>query len=392
MEWAVSSEQIQELSETAIDVANTEALLLENGLVLDDDLGKRDRMFFYVYNNAGILQNYSRAPQHLEQDVLSVIKGGTVPLGDVAMFEGKDAHKKDCVLLMTSSNIIVNHEIIGQVFIGKDVTALYKGIRKSTHFLAGVAFIALIVAAIIGYNLSGRVILPMQQAYERQRQFAADASHELRTPLSVVMASADLLESDPSIESPILKQVIADLKDEVKKMSKLVGDLLTIARTEGNVEKLNISTFDMGDIMGQILRNMRPLAEKKNISLNGDIPEGISYTGDSQKISQLVLILVDNAVKYTPDGGSVSVSLSELSKGGDIQFSVSDTGIGIAPEDQSKVFGRFYRVDKARSREMGGNGLGLAIAMGIINTHHGKVYIDSELGKGTTFTVELKNL
>ena len=105
------------------------------------------------------------------------------------------------------------------------------------------------------------------------------------------------------------------------------------------------------------------------------------------------MIFVDNAIKYTPKGGEVSVNLQEKKgKKNLLTFSVSDTGIGIAKEDQEKIFGRFYRVDKARSRSMGGNGLGLAIAMGIINSHHGKVYVDSVLEKGTTFTIELKNL
>ena len=118
-------------------------------------------------------------------------------------------------------------------------------------------------------------------------------------------------------------------------------------------------------------------------------PKPVSW----QKISQLIMIFVDNAIKYTPKGGEVSVNLQEKKgKKNLLTFSVSDTGIGIAKEDQEKIFGRFYRVDKARSRSMGGNGLGLAIAMGIINSHHGKVYVDSVLEKGTTFTIELKNL
>lgn len=393
VEWAVSSEQASEVAEVAQDVAYTESMMLANGMYMGDDLGQRDRFFFYVFDKAGNLQNYSRASEQLEHSILEVINNGQVPVGDVSMVELKDSKNKKAVLLLTSTDIILNHTAVGTVFVGKDVTAFYKGIKKSTYFMAGISLIALIIAAFIGYSLSGKVISPMEEAYERQRQFAADASHELRTPLAVVMASADMLQSDPSITSPICKQVIDDLKDEVKKMTKLVGDLLTVARSDGNAEKLAVTEFSISETFQQIIRNMQAIAEQKNITLTGNIPDDMVYRGDQQKISQLIMIFVDNAIKYTPKGGEVSVNLQEKKgKKNLLTFSVSDTGIGIAKEDQEKIFGRFYRVDKARSREMGGNGLGLAIAMGIINSHHGKVYVDSVLEKGTTFTIELKNL
>lgn len=396
MEWAVSSEQAGELMEHAQDVAYTEALIIENGLYVGDDLGTRNRMFFYVYDNRGELQNFSRAPSDVEQELLAIIESGNVPKGEVAVYEKKDKKGRDVVVLITCNNIVVNHQIVGHVCVGKDVTALYRGIGKSTYFLAGISLIALIIAAIIGHMISGKLLQPMHEAYERQRQFAADASHELRTPLSVVMASADLLESDPSISSPMLKQVVADLKDEVKKMSKLVGDLLQVSRGDANVEKLNVTSFFMGEVMEQVRRNMAPMAEKKGITLIGDLPDDIRYTGDEQKISQLVLILVDNAIKYTPEGGTVTIRLTgaksgPLDKGGNVKFFVSDTGVGIAEEDQKKIFDRFYRVDKARSRAMGGNGLGLAIATSIVRQHQGKIDVESKLGEGTTFIVELKS-
>lgn len=393
MEWAVSSEQASELSEMAQDVAYTESMLLQSGVFVGDDLGKRDRLFFYVFDNAGTLQNYSRAPEPLENNVMHIIKDENVPLGDVNMFEMKDEKHKDAVLLMTSANIILDHDIVGTVYVGKDITALYKGIKKSTYFMAVISLLALILAACIGHIMAGKVISPMQEAYEKQRQFAADASHELRTPLAVVMASADMLQSDSSITSPMCRQVIDDMKDEVKKMTKLVSDLLTVARSDGNAEKLNITEFIITDKFEQTIRNMQTLAEKKNITLEGDFPEGLTYIGDEQKIAQLILILVDNAIKYTPEGGKVTVNLlKDNTSKNKIKFKVTDTGVGIAIEDQKKIFDRFYRVDKARSREMGGNGLGLAIAESIVKRHKGSIGIESELGKGTTFTVELKNL
>lgn len=134
---------------------------------------------------------------------------------------------------------------------------------------------------------------------------------------------------------------------------------------------------------------MQPLADQKHIEVKAAGLPKVEIQADEQKIRQLVLILVDNAVKYTPEGGRVSVEYRPAEKG-KVRFAVIDTGIGIAKEDQAKVFDRFYRVDKARSREMGGNGLGLAIAQEIVHLHKGRISIQSELGKGTTFLVELR--
>jgi len=261
--------------------------------------------------------------------------------------------------------------------------------EKATTIMAGLGLLALIIATIVGHILSGKAMVPLKAAYEKQRQFAADASHELRTPLAVVMASAELLQNDPSIKSPFLKQVVEDVHDEVKKMTKLVGDLLVVARSDNKALKLKPSKFDLGAVAAQTARLMQPLAEQKNIAIIAENLPKTMIHADEQKIRQLVLILVDNAVKYTPDGGKVTLEFRKAEKG-KVCLAVSDTGIGIAPEDQEKVFDRFYRVDKARSREMGGNGLGLAIAQEIVELHHGTIAIDSVLGQGTTFTITLK--
>ncbi|MBQ1918102.1 MAG: sensor histidine kinase, partial [Schwartzia sp.] len=153
--------------------------------------------------------------------------------------------------------------------------------------------------------------------------------------------------------------------------------------------KLKLTRFDLGEVIDQTMRKMQPLAEKKNITLKREGEKEVFIRADEQKLKQLVLIFVDNALKYTPDGGSVSVRLSTPSPTR-VSFDVQDTGIGISPEDQQKVFDRFYRVDKARSREMGGNGLGLAIAQEIVRLHNGIIDLKSEQGKGTTFTVTLR--
>ncbi|MBQ1461752.1 MAG: sensor histidine kinase, partial [Selenomonas sp.] len=383
MDWSIRSEQARELWDTADNVAEAQKYLNQHPeLVIDDTLAYKntnDRLFFYVFDEEGRLLNFARASFRIEPFILDVMAQWQAPDGDVVVVTKprENGHKSE--IMMTSQKITESSGKVQRVYVGKDVTALYNGMEKATTIMAGLGLLALIIATIVGHILSGKAMVPLKAAYEKQRQFAADASHELRTPLAVVMASAELLQNDPSIKSPFLKQVVEDVHDEVKKMTKLVGDLLVVARSDNKALKLKPSKFDLGAVAAQTARLMQPLAEQKNIAIIAENLPKTMIHADEQKIRQLVLILVDNAVKYTPDGGKVTLEFRKAEKG-KVCLAVSDTGIGIAPEDQEKVFDRFYRVDKARSREMGGNGLGLAIAQEIVELHHGTIAIDSVLG------------
>ena len=393
MEWSISSEQARELYDTADNVADAQRYLNQHPeLVIDDTVAYKstnDRLFFYVLDADGRLLNFARASYRIEPFILDAMSNWQASDGEAVVLAKLNSNGQKTKIMMMTKSINDpgnNHQI---VYVGKDVTALYNGLDKATTIIAILGLLALLIATVVGHILSGKAMIPLRAAYEKQRQFAADASHELRTPLAVVMASADLLESDPSIKSPFLKQVIADVRDEVKKMTKLVSDLLIVARSDNKALKIKPTKFDLGAVVAQTARLMQPLAEQKKITLVAEeMPKNMIYA-DEQKIRQLILILVDNAVKYTPEGGCVTVHFCKAEKG-KVAFAVADTGIGIAKEDQDKVFDRFYRVDKARSREMGGNGLGLAIAQEIVNMHRGNISLSSELGKGTTFVVTLR--
>ena len=379
MDWSIRSEQARELWDTADNVAEAQKYLNQHPeLVIDDTLAYKntnDRLFFYVFDEDGRLLNFSRASFRIEPFILDVMSQWSAPEGDVVVVTKpkENGHKSE--IMMTTQKITEANGKVQMVYVGKDVTALYSGMEKATSIMAGLGLLALLIATMVGHILSGKAMVPLRAAYEKQRQFAADASHELRTPLAVVMASAEILQNDPEIKSPFLKQVVEDVRDEVKKMTKLVSDLLVVARSDNKALKLKTSKFDLGAVAAQTAAD--------------NLPKTIIHA-DEQKIRQLVLILVDNAVKYTQDGGKVTVNFRPAEKG-KVTLAVQDTGIGIAKEDQEKIFDRFYRVDKARSREMGGNGLGLAIAQEIVELHHGKIAIESELGKGTTFLVTLKS-
>ena len=392
MEWSMASEQERELSNAASNIAEAQAYQIRHpNVAVDEDRYYRninDRLFFYIFDEWRQLVGFVRASFRVEPFILEYMNPEKIPNGEIKVFSYPRENGRMAQIMMTSRKIRIN-DIEQTVYVGKDVTALYFGLQKATYALIVLGVLALIIASVIGHIMAGRAIIPMKEAYEKQKQFAADASHELRTPLAVVMASADLLLADKSIQNPLLREVIEDLKGEVKKMSKLVSDLLTVARSDNNALKVKIQKLNLGDLLEQNVRMMTPLAEKKGVELLGANLIKCYIQGDEQKIKQLILILVDNAIKYTPAEGKVLVTIERV-EDDSVTFSVQDSGIGIAPEDQEKIFERFYRVDKARSREMGGNGLGLSIATEILRLHEGKIKVESELGKGTKFTVELK--
>ena len=305
MDWSMFSEQAQELSDAADSIAEAQAFQMQHPNAAFDEnryyKNANDRLFFYIFSENGQLLEFVRASFRIEPFILDTMSSGKISSGEVEVFSHPNESGRITNVMMTAKNLRVGGMDL-KIYVGKDVTALYSGLQKATYALVFLGVFALVFATVIGYILAGRAIAPLKQAYDKQRQFAADASHELRTPLAVVMASADLLLSDPSIQEPFLKEVIGDVKSEVKKMSKLVSDLLMVARSDNNALKVKFQKLDLGKLLEQNVRMMTPLAEKKEISLFGEGFRKIIFQGDEQKIKQLILILVDNAIKYTPQG------------------------------------------------------------------------------------------
>src|SRR3972149_736231 len=233
----------------------------------------------------------------------------------------------------------------------------------------------------------GRLAMTFDQMIERlhrffqaQKNFVADASHELRTPLTVIRGNVDLLERNMSEEDR--RESLRAIKAESSRMSKVVSDLLLLAEIESG----QIEPAERIALKGLVLdeaKRAQPLAGNHKI-ITGRL-EDISITGDAYRLKQLLSNLVNNAIKYTPEGGTITLSL--FREGEWACLEVSDTGIGIPPEHLPHMFDRFYRVDKARSRAGGGTGLGLAIVKGIAEQHGGKGFLVSEVGKGRNITV-----
>jgi signal transduction histidine kinase len=240
---------------------------------------------------------------------------------------------------------------------------------------------SLIVAAIGGWFLAGKSLAPLNEAFDRQHAFVAHASHELRTPLAVIRANAEYLQTDnpDSVE-------IADIVSETDRLSALVDALLALARGEA-ADRPQRDLFDLASVVDGAVESMQSLAGERGVLLARESESGLLVEGDRDQLRQLVLILLDNALRYTPAGGSVEASAGRAGEWATIR--VSDTGIGIDGDAVDRIFDRFYRADEARNRDSGGAGLGLAIARQLVEEHGGRIAVESTPGKGTTFTVRL---
>jgi two-component system OmpR family sensor kinase len=228
-----------------------------------------------------------------------------------------------------------------------------------------------------------RMIERLDSALQAQKNFVADASHELRGPLTVMQGNLDLLKRNLKEEDR--RESLRALEAETSRMSKVVSDLLILAELDsGQPERQD--AVALRDMLLDAQRRARQLAGNRHIVVGRQ--EDLRVKGNADKLEQVFSNLVDNAIKYTSDGGTITLSL--FRDGDWVCLAVADTGIGVSRQDLPHIFDRFYRVDKARSKASGGTGLGLAIVKGIVERHGGRVTVTSEPGKGSTFTVWLK--
>ncbi|MDW8272346.1 MAG: heavy metal sensor histidine kinase [Bacteroidota bacterium] len=230
------------------------------------------------------------------------------------------------------------------------------------------------------------MIARLEQSFKQIQQFTSDASHELRTPLAILIGELELMLRRPhTVEE--YQAALASALEEVMRLSKVVEGLLELSRAESGQVAMETELFNISELVEQVCQDFALLAEEQQISLRCDIQPFIQVIGDRHRLQQVVINLLDNALKYTPSGGTVQVTLRIEQQR--VHLSVRDTGIGIPAEDLPYIFNRFYRVDKARSRKVGGTGLGLAIARWIVEAHGGTISVESIEGKGTTFHVQL---
>jgi len=256
--------------------------------------------------------------------------------------------------------------------------------------------LAVYVSRLPGPNSPGAVMVlhdvtDLRRLENLRQDFVANVSHELKTPLANIKSSVEVLQDGAADDPNSLKMFLGEIGDQAERLEQLIKDLLSLARIESGAIAMEFEAVSVEEAVHTCLDRHRTRAEAKGQTLNGvalgDSPPDLAVWVDEEGLAQILDNLVDNAIKYTPHGGRITVRWRVLSQ--QVLLEVEDTGIGIPDADLPRVFERFYRVDKARSRELGGTGLGLAIVKHLVQTMRGSVMVASEVTKGTVFRVAL---
>jgi len=246
---------------------------------------------------------------------------------------------------------------------------------------------AMIIAA--SWWLSGLAMQPIYQSYRQIQQFTADAAHELRTPLAATGATVESALLMPQIDEEETRDILQTIQRQNHRLTTLVVDLLILARLDKQAEKLQLETCCLNDIISDLVEEFAAMANIAEVKLTSSIEvhQPLNIVANSDQLYRLFSNLIVNGIQYTTRGGKVKVFLNRNEFNAIIK--VQDTGIGIPKNELPRIFDRFYRVNSDRSRSSGGSGLGLAIVQAIVQAHKGKLNVQSELGKGSTFTIQL---
>lgn len=287
------------------------------------------------------------------------------------------------MVLAAAKPLFEGRQYLGTLVSFRSLTTFNRAIAslRNVDLKIGLASILLLIPITIW--LGRRSLQPIRVSMQRQRDFVSDAAHELRTPMTILHGTLELAQTESSMAA--IQKSIQEGLAETEYMRQLISDLSTLARMDSGVTEINVRPVDLSTLIRDTLAKLRTLAENSSVELT---ETGLEHTvvmdGDAHRLHQLLVILVENAVKYTPEGGRVQVELRKQRN--HVELKVIDNGIGIPSQDLSRIFDRFYRSPSAE-KEAHGSGIGLAIAEWIVRTHKGDIHVESNEGKGTTFRV-----
>lgn len=276
-------------------------------------------------------------------------------------------------------------EVVGVIQYARSLRGVHEEVNQLILVLLPLTLGALGLSAIGGAYMAGRAVRPVQEAFERQRSFIADASHELKTPLTLIRADAEVLQR--GLTNPDDRELADDVLAETDRMSAVLSDLLLIARIDAGRLAVRQEPFDLAGVISETADRFVARAASEGVWLEAQTPGKLRVRGDHERAAQILSILLDNALRHTPREGSVR--MEGRAQDGFAEAVVEDTGPGISPEHLPHVFERFYRIDTARSRSSGGTGLGLAIARDLARTQNGDLEAESAEGGGAVFRFRL---
>ena len=279
---------------------------------------------------------------------------------------------------------VKNEQIDRIIIVFADNSSVYSTLRNTILVCLGLFLASMAVIFLISLALSGIAVNPVKAAWNKQKQFVADASHELKTPLTVILANNNIMMSHKNSKVEDEIKWLQSTEDEAQHMKKLIDQMLFLAKSDAESSKTELTKVNVSEIIEAASLNFEPIAFEKGILLDCEIEPDIIADSNATMLNQLSHILIDNAVKYSASSGIVKIKL--LSRNDKLIFSVNNYGNVISKEELAHIFDRFYRAEKSRTTK--GYGLGLSIAQNITNCIGGKISVESSEDKGTTFSVE----
>lgn len=396
----ISKEQRQETLELATQVLQANqgrlpALLsAPSGEVKPPVLSTSNQevLFCYLLAPSGTMRAGFAQNNQLEDAIVSTLRKWNPKDNEIRHMTISNPLGKDIFVEATGISLHEKGSYAGTLYLGRDLSFYNRVMSRLLAILLALSGIFLLLASVAGNYMARRAMIPIEETYKKQQDFIADASHELRTPLSVFQSSIDVLEMEEKEKlSPFSLEILQDMKDESHSMRKLVTDLLTLSHYDSHSYSLEFEAFDFLPVAQQVLRAAKSLGESKGIHLCMKAETSLMLHGDREKLKQLLYILLDNAIKYSKKDGLVMIILqsSQDKDHGSFEMQVKDQGIGISSTQCDRIFDRFYRASKDRSRQVGGAGLGLAIAKAIVEAHHGEISVTSTVGIGTEFFIRI---
>ncbi len=255
--------------------------------------------------------------------------------------------------------------------------------RTFLYASVGISLVGILAVFLLLLLFSGRIVRPIAESYEKQKRFITDAGHELKTPITIIRADADVLESEMTEES----EWIGDIRRQTQRLSELTADMIFLSRMEEENAALQMQDFSLSELVEETARPFQALVRSRNKRFRAAVAPELRMTGDEKAVERLVSILMDNAMKYSPEGGSVELTLDKNGRNG--RLTVKNSTLPMEKGSADHLFERFARGDSSRNSESGGFGLGLSIAKAVTEAHRGKIHAQSEDGESLTVTVEL---
>lgn len=358
-----------------VSIAKNEELLTP--ITAADKAWSQSNTFFVRLDKNGKYIDYTSNIAIPEPERSSLIAHVQKQPEDEGFFKNETFNVKYLKYEKTNGSILV--------FLDNRLEAFILNSIVTRSFVIGLISLALVF--IISWYLANKAIKPIKESWEKQMEFVSDASHELRTPMAVMTSTLDVILDNEDETVREQSHWLNNIKEELERTHRLVNDLLQLARYDANEEYYITESFDLIGLTQNLVTAFQPLAAKEGIEITfRDLcTKPVYVLGNAYRMKQLLTILLDNAIQFNCENGSVTITATLQNSL--ISLSVSDTGAGIAQEHLDKIFDRFYRVDKSRSRSNGGSGLGLSIAKCIVLEHKGKISVASTLGQGSCFNM-----